>query len=167
MPKVMCTFGIFIGIPMANYRQLQQELTSLITGDDNVISVLANTSALLNQHLENINWVGFYLLNTQNVLTLGPFQGKIACTRIPVGKGVCGSAVQQARILRIADVHQFAGHIACDSASNAEIVLPLYQQGKIIGVLDIDSPVFNRFSEQDEQELKVCMDILTAHLNSF
>ncbi|OBX06872.1 histidine kinase [Gallibacterium salpingitidis] len=141
-------------------------LQALIADDDNLISVLANTSALLNQYLPEINWVGFYLLNAQNVLTLGPFQGKIACTRIPVGKGVCGQAVAQNKVLRIDDVHQFAGHIACDSASNAEIVLPLYHQGKIIGVLDIDSPKFARFTEQDQHILERCMQQLTDHLST-
>lgn len=147
-------------------QHLPRNLQSLIADDDNLISVLANTSALLNQQLADINWVGFYLLNAQNILTLGPFQGKIACTRIAVGKGVCGQAVAQNRILRIDDVHQFEGHIACDSASNSEIVLPLHKNGEIIGVLDIDSPHFARFTEQEQTILAECITILEQHLST-
>lgn len=117
--------------------------------------------------MTDINWVGFYLLNSENVLTLGPFQGKIACTRIPVGKGVCGQAVAQNKVLRVDNVHQFDGHIACDSASNSEIVLPLYQNDKIIGVLDIDSPKFARFTEQEQQILEHCIQHLNHHLSTF
>lgn len=145
---------------------LPQTLQALIEGDNNLISVLANTSALLDQYLTDINWVGFYLLNSENVLTLGPFQGKIACTRIPVGKGVCGQAVAQNKVLRVDNVHQFDGHIACDSASNSEIVLPLYQNDRIIGVLDIDSPKFARFTEQDQQILEHCILNLNHHLST-
>ena len=147
-------------------QHLPRNLQSLIADDDNLISVLANTSALLNQQLTDINWVGFYLLNAQNILTLGPFQGKIACTRIAVGKGVCGQAIVQNRILRIDDVHQFEGHIACDSASNSEIVLPLHKNGEIIGVLDIDSPHFARFTEQEQTILTECITILEQHLST-
>ncbi|MFC0309180.1 GAF domain-containing protein [Gallibacterium trehalosifermentans] len=145
---------------------LPDTLHALITDDDNLISVLANTSALLNQFLPDINWVGFYLLNSDNILTLGPFQGKVACTRIPVGKGVCGQAVLQQKVLRIDNVHQFDGHIACDSASNSEIVLPLYHQQKIIGVLDIDSPRFARFTEQEQDILEQCINKLEQHLST-
>ncbi|WP_039089266.1 GAF domain-containing protein [Gallibacterium anatis] len=147
-------------------QHLPHNLQSLIADDDNLISVLANTSALLNQQLADINWVGFYLLNAQNILTLGPFQGKIACNRIAVGKGVCGQAVAQNRILRIDNVHQFEGHIACDSASNSEIVLPLHKNGEIIGVLDIDSPHFARFTEQEQTILTECITILEQHLST-
>ena len=145
---------------------LPQNLQALIANERNFISLLANTSALINQSLSDINWVGFYLLTSSNLLTLGPFQGKIACSEIPVGKGVCGQAVAQNRILRIDNVHQFAGHIACDHASNSEIVLPFYYQEQIIGVLDIDSPTFSRFSEQDQYILARCMQILTQHLST-
>ena len=147
-------------------QHLPRNLQSLIADDDNLISVLANTSALLNQQLTDINWVGFYLLNAQNILTLGPFQGKIACTRIAVGKGVCGQAVAQNRILRIDNVYQFEGHIACDNASNSEIVLPLHKNGEIIGVLDIDSPHFARFTEQEQTILTECITILEQHLST-
>lgn len=149
---------------MTNYSQLHDELKGLIGDDDDQVSVLSNTSALINEHLKELNWCGFYMLNAKNVLVLGPFQGKTACTRIPVGKGVCGGAVEQQKILRVPDVHKYPGHIACDSASNSEIVLPVYKHGKIVGVLDIDSPKLERFSEEDEIGLKGCVDILSAHL---
>ncbi|MFC0323853.1 GAF domain-containing protein [Gallibacterium melopsittaci] len=145
---------------------LPDTLQALITDDDNLISVLANTSALLNQFLPDINWVGFYLLNSDDILTLGPFQGKVACTRIPVGKGVCGQAIAQQKVLRIDNVHQFDGHIACDSASNSEIVLPIYHQQKILGVLDIDSPKFARFTQQDQDILEQCINKLEQHLST-
>ncbi|MBV7387125.1 GAF domain-containing protein [Pasteurellaceae bacterium TAE3-ERU1] len=148
---------------MTNYSQLAKTLSAVISDDDDAISVLANTAALLNEHLQRLNWVGFYL-RKGDVLTLGPFQGKVACTRIPLGKGVCGTAVAQKRILRVADVHQFDGHIACDSASQSEIVLPLVINGEIIGVLDIDSPVLNRFDDADEQGLAEIAALLSQHL---
>lgn len=150
---------------VTDYLQLQRELTILIAEDDDMVSVLANTVALLNQHLADINWVGFYLVKN-NQLVLAPFQGKIACNRIPIGKGVCGTAVAEQKTLRVADVHQFSGHIACDSASNSEIVIPLWQDQKIIGVLDIDSPTFDRFSLEDEIGLTACLLILTQHLQT-
>ncbi|AWX15746.1 hypothetical protein CEP48_05970 [Mergibacter septicus] len=148
---------------VVDYCQLQRELAALIADDDDLVSVLANTAALLNQHLEDINWVGFYLIKN-DCLVLGPFQGKIACNRIPIGKGVCGTAVAERKIQRVADVHQYVGHIACDSASNSEIVLPLWRDQQIIGVLDIDSPKFARFSLDDEIGLNACLEILTQHL---
>ncbi|EAY19149.1 UPF0067 protein yebR, putative [Trichomonas vaginalis G3] len=149
---------------MTNWKLVQEELKGLIGDDDDRVSVLANTSALINEHMANLNWCGFYMLNSKDILVLGPFQGKTACTRIPIGKGVCGGAVAQAKILRVPDVHKFPGHIACDSASNSEIVLPVYINGKICGVLDIDSPLLDRFSEEDEKGLKECVDILGSHL---
>ncbi|GAA3529651.1 GAF domain-containing protein [Zobellella aerophila] len=121
-------------------------------GEPNRIAKLANLSALLNLALDDINWVGFYL-RERDTLVLGPFQGKPACVRIPMGKGVCGSAAASGHIQRIANVHEFAGHIACDGASNAEIVLPLGQGDEVWGVLDIDSPHYGRFDEQDEAGL--------------
>lgn len=114
---------------------------------------MANLSALLYQYMHDINWAGFYLLDG-NILRLGPFQGKPACTQIALGKGVCGTAAQQKKTLIVPDVHQFPGHIACDSASNSEIVIPLIQNGQIWGVLDIDSPIKNRFSDEDSAELQ-------------
>ena len=121
---------------------------------DNVwdITLYANIAALIYDSLADLNWAGFYLLR-DGELQLGPFQGKTACTRIPIGKGVCGTAVAEKRIIRVADVHTFPGHIACDSASASEIVLPIYDNDRIIGVLDIDSPVMDRFDDNDEEGL--------------
>lgn len=136
-----------------NYGKLKGALLALTEGIPYETANLANASALLWQTLPQINWVGFYRLRG-NLLILEPFQGKPACILIPVGKGVCGTAVKEARTQRIADVHTFPGHIACDSASNSEIVIPLFVHGQLWGVLDIDSPVPNRFSEADQQGLE-------------
>jgi L-methionine (R)-S-oxide reductase len=125
----------------------------LLAGEDDMVAAMANFSALLNEHLDSLNWVGFYVRREQ-VLVLGPFQGKVACTRIPWGKGVCGTAAATDTTQRIADVHQFDGHIACDSASNSEIVVPVRRNGEVIAVLDIDSPSFNRFDEADQTGLE-------------
>ena len=148
---------------LAFYQDLTPRLTSLISDEKDVIATLSNVSAVLFDELEQINWAGFYLLQG-DTLVLGPFQGKVACVRIPVGRGVCGTAVAQGQVIRVDDVHDFAGHIACDSASNSEIVLPLIVNGQIIGVLDIDSPVFNRFDNNDEIGLKALNDALCVHL---
>lgn len=123
------------------------------------ITLYANISALLFESLEDLNWAGFYLMR-DGELVLGPFQGKTACMRIPVGKGVCGTAVKENRIIRVDDVHLFKGHIACDCASESEIVLPLHHDGKIIGVLDIDSPVKSRFSMEDEEGLAELVKVI-------
>lgn len=138
---------------------LLEQLKSLIENERNVIANLANASALLHLSLEEINWAGFYLAEGEELI-LGPFQGKPACIRIPFGKGVCGTAAQTDTVQRIDNVHLFAGHIACDGASNAEVVIPLHKNGKVVGVLDIDSPVFNRFSETDQQILEQFCRIL-------
>lgn len=138
---------------------LLEQLKSLIENERNVIANLANASALLHLSLEEINWAGFYLAEGEELI-LGPFQGKPACIRIPFGKGVCGTAAQTDTAQRIDNVHLFAGHIACDGASNAEIVIPLHKNGKVVGVLDIDSPVFHRFSETDQQILEQFCRIL-------
>lgn len=136
----------------AFYSELVSQLQALTEGVPYLTANLANAAALLWQTLPDINWAGFYQLH-KNQLILGPFQGKPACIQIPVGKGVCGSAVAENRIQRVENVHSFPGHIACDSASNSEIVLPLHCRGEIWGVLDIDSPVLNRFSSEDEAGL--------------
>ncbi len=136
------------------YQELTQDFRALCAGETAFMPVLANGSALLFERLSHLNWVGFYLLTEENTLVLGPFQGKIACVRIPVGRGVCGTAVQSGSVQRVADVHQFSGHIACDAASNSEIVLPIRVAGEIVGVLDIDSPDFSRFDEEDEDGLR-------------
>ncbi|CDG21176.1 Protein yebR [Xenorhabdus poinarii G6] len=145
------------------YQELTDSLIALLSGEYDFIASLANTSALLYERLGNVNWVGFYLIDN-DTLVLGPFQGKNACVRIPIGKGVCGTAVASKRIQRIADVHAFPGHIACDVTSSAEIVLPLEVNGQIIGVLDIDSTVFDRFDENDENGLNTLVFRLCEHL---
>jgi L-methionine (R)-S-oxide reductase len=136
-----------------NYNLLIKQLTSLLEGETNTIANFSNASALLNQFLDRINWVGFYLME-EGELVLGPFQGLPACVRIPVGRGVCGTAAAKLETIRVEDVHQFPGHIACDAASQSEIVIPMIDNGKLIGVLDIDSPEKNRFDELDQQKLE-------------
>ena len=135
------------------YADLNRDFQALMAGETSFLATLANTSALLYERLSQVNWAGFYLLEG-DTLVLGPFQGKIACVRIPVGRGVCGTAVAHNQVQRIDDVHAFDGHIACDAASNAEIVLPLTVNGHIIGVLDIDSTAFGRFTAEDEEGLR-------------
>ena len=150
---------------LAQYELLAKQASSIIEGETDLIANLANMSALLNMNLDNINWVGFYLLK-ENQLLLGPFQGNVACVRIALGKGVCGTAFSTNTIQRIADVHQFEGHIACDAASQSEIVLPINVDGKTIGVLDIDSPITERFNEIDEQGLSLFVKHLELHLST-
>ena len=139
------------------------ELQSLCSGNQSNLSMLANASALLNQHLDDINWVGFYLYD-DGKLILGPFQGKVACTEIGIGKGVCGTAYQNKTLLNVDNVHNFPGHIACDSRSNSEIVIPLIYNGKRYGVLDIDSTSYSRFSYQDEVILQEAADIIARSI---
>ena len=148
---------------MTDYKELNAQLKALTEGIPYKIANLANASALLWQHLENINWAGFYIME-QGALVLGPFQGKPACIRIPVGKGVCGTAAAEDRTQLVADVHQFPGHIACDGASNSEIVVPIHKNGQVWGVLDIDSPVFDRFSQEDRKGLEAFVKILETAL---
>lgn len=136
-----------------NYGQLTRRLESLTKDIPYEIANLANASALLWQALPDINWAGFYKM-VEGQLVLYPFQGKTACVRIQVGKGVCGTAVAEDKTQLVADVHQFPGHIACDSASNSEIVVPIHVSGEIWGVLDIDSPYLNRFTEEDREGLE-------------
>ncbi|XWJ90371.1 GAF domain-containing protein [Phytobacter ursingii] len=143
------------------YADLNRDFQALMAGETSFLATLANTSALLFERLSEVNWAGFYLLEG-DTLVLGPFQGKIACVRIPVGRGVCGTAVAQNSVQRVDDVHQFSGHIACDAASNAEIVLPITLNNQIIGVLDIDSIAFSRFAAEDEQGLRE----LVSHLEN-
>ena len=138
-------------------------LKALLENEHDLIANLANASALLYQSIPNINWAGFYLYKN-NELILGPFQGKIACMHIPLGKGVCGSCAAQRKALKVDDVHQFSGHIACDSNSNSEIVIPLIKENTLLGVLDIDSPSFSRFSEDDEILLNQFVDVLVSSL---
>ena len=134
------------------YKLMNAQLASLIEDVPHRIANMANASALLYDTLEDLNWAGFYLMEN-GILVLGPFQGKTACIEIRVGKGVCGTAVERDEIMLVEDVHQFPGHIACDSASNSEIVIPIHANGEIVGVLDIDSPSFARFDEEDRAGL--------------
>ena len=146
-----------------NYDQTARQLAALTEGIPYEVANLANASALLWQEMPDINWVGFYKM-TDGALVLGPFQGKPACIRIPVGRGVCGTAVAEDAIQLVYDVHQFPGHIACDSASNSEIVLPIHTKGEIWGVLDIDSPYIGRFTEEDRQGLQKIVTVLESIL---
>lgn len=142
-----------------DYESLCAQLRALAETDSWYVPLLSNAAALLYGAMEDVNWAGFYLMRNGR-LALGPFQGKVACVHIPVGKGVCGTAVKEDSTLRVADVHAFPGHIACDSASNSEIVIPIHRDGQIIGVLDIDSPSPNRFSEADQEGLEAFVRIL-------
>lgn len=146
-----------------DYRVLTAQVRALTEGVPHPIANLANVSAAIWQAMEKINWAGFYLME-QGKLVLGPFQGKPACIEIPVGKGVCGTAVQEAKTILVKDVHQFPGHIACDSASNSEIVIPIFKNGEIYGVLDIDSPYFARFTEEDQLGLEALVRVLEESL---
>ena len=140
------------------------ELKSLCEGTKNNISMLSNAAALLNEKLDNINWVGFYLIDSKK-LVLGPFQGKVACTEIAIGKGVCGTSYERKMLLNVSNVHEFPGHIACDSASNSELVVPLIYNGTQYGVLDIDSPILNRFGYEEEDILQQAADIISKCIN--
>lgn len=143
--------------------ELIKQLEALCEGSQNNISLLSNASALLNEFLDDINWVGFYLIDNDK-LVLGPFQGKVACTQIAIGKGVCGTAYQNKALLNVDNVHNFPGHIACDSRSNSELVIPLIYNGKRYGVLDIDSTSFSRFTYQDEVILQQAADIIAKNI---
>lgn len=144
---------------MTDYRSLNSALAGLIDGVPHKIANLANASALLWQMLEDINWAGFYLME-DGKLVLGPFQGKPACIEIPLGKGVCGTAAAEKKTQLVRDVHTFPGHIACDCASNSEIVVPIIADGEVRGVLDIDSPSVGRFTEADREGLEAFVRIL-------
>lgn len=135
------------------YEMLVRELAALVEGVPYETANLANASALLWQSMPDINWAGFYKM-TDGALVLGPFQGKPACIRIPVGRGVCGTAVAENKVQRVDNVHVFPGHIACDGASNSELVVPLYKNGQVWGVLDLDSPLFGRFTPEDQAGLE-------------
>ena len=151
------------GSVVEQYTTLSKQLDALLTGETDTIANLANASALLNTFLSDINWVGFYTMK-DGELVLGPFQGLPACVRIPVGRGVCGTAVSTGSTMLIDDVHAFPGHIACDAASNSEIVVPLRKNGEVIGVLDIDSPLKARFTKEDQQGLELFVEVLQKHI---
>ncbi len=136
-----------------------QQVSGLVSGEPDLIANLSNVSALLNEYLADINWVGFYIMR-DGELVLGPFQGKVACIRIPVGRGVCGTAAATKATQRIDDVHAFPGHIACDSASNSELVVPVIVNDNVVAVLDIDSPKLARFSVEVQQEMEAVVKVL-------
>ncbi|MDA1477625.1 GAF domain-containing protein [Bacillus changyiensis] len=146
------------------YELLLKQIDAMTAGEPDMIANLANAAALLYHTLEDVNWAGFYFAKGGE-LVLGPFQGLPACVRIPFGKGVCGTAYSNVRVERVQDVQAFPGHIACDAASQSEIVIPLKVRGEIIGVLDIDSPIKDRFDEKDEFYLKQFSDILEKRLS--
>lgn len=146
-----------------NYSLLNKQLSALLAGENHLIANLSNASALLNIFLKEINWVGFYLFEDGG-LVLGPFQGLPACIRIPIGRGVCGTAAQSAKTIVVDDVDQFPGHIACDAASKSEIVIPVFKNGSLIAVLDIDSPIKKRFSKEEANYLEQFVKVLEANL---
>ena len=144
-----------------NYQLMVQTVKGYLHGEPNVIANLANAAAIINEYVADINWAGFYLMENGE-LVLGPFQGKPACIRIPVGQGVCGTTVEKRETVIVEDVHAFDGHIACDSASNSEIVIPIMKAGVVYGVLDVDSPVFNRFGSLEKQYLEEVVKVIEA-----
>ena len=145
------------GEQLAN--EIVQQVSGLVSGEPDLIANLSNVSALLNQYLPDINWVGFYIMR-DGKLVLGPFQGKVACIRIPVGRGVCGTAAATRETQRIDDVHAFPGHIACDGASNSELVVPIIVNDNVVAVLDIDSPKHARFTVEVQQEIEAVVNVL-------
>lgn len=159
----MFTKESYAGSREEQYETVIKQLDALLTGESNVVANLSNASALLNQFLDRVNWVGFYVTEG-NQLVLGPFQGMPACVRIPFGRGVCGVAAETKTTQLVADVHQFPGHIACDSASNSEIVVPIVKEETVLGVLDIDSPEKNRFDEIDQRYLEKFVETLLKHM---
>jgi L-methionine (R)-S-oxide reductase len=141
------------------YREIGMQLQGLFAGERNALANTANMCALLYQMLPDVNWVGFYFLQGGE-LVLGPFQGNVACVRIPMGRGVCGAAAERREILVVPDVNEFPGHIACDAASRSEIVVPLVQHGRLLGVLDLDSPKLSRFDHEDRDGLQAAANLL-------
>ncbi len=156
------TAVIETGDKVAFYRELAAQLEGLLHGERNMIANAANTSALIYHTLPDLNWAGFYLLDGERELVLGPFQGKPACVRIPVGRGVCGTSVERNASILVEDVHAFPGHIACDAASRSELVVPVRDGDKVIGVIDLDSPIPGRFDEEDKAGIEKLAQIFTA-----
>lgn len=142
------------------YALLLKQLEAVLGAETDPVANMANMAAVLFQSLPKLNWAGFYVLR-EGTLVLGPFQGNPACVRIALGKGVCGTAAQSGQTQRVSNVHEFAGHIACDSASKSEIVVPIFKQGRVWGVLDIDSPEFARFNEEDQRFLEQAVQLFT------
>ncbi|MYL29190.1 MULTISPECIES: GAF domain-containing protein [Halobacillus] len=153
----------YSGTKEQQYDLLNKQLKALIEDEKDAVANLSNASSLLNQFLDDVNWVGFYVWK-EDELVLGPFQGMPACVRIPSGRGVCGTAVAERKVQRVEDVHAFPGHIACDAASQSEIVVPVVKNGDIYGVLDIDSPSKGRFDEVDEQKLVEFVETLQNYI---
>lgn len=145
------------------YQSMLGQVEAIIAGENDMIANMANISAILFNAFDDVNWAGFYRM-VDNELVLGPFQGQVACIRIPVGRGVCGTAVSEKRIQLVADVHNFAGHIACDAASNSEVVIPVYYQDEIIAVLDIDSVSIDYFDQQDTKGLQAIVHAFEQQL---
>lgn len=145
----------------AFYRELEQQTQGLFDGETDMIANAANMSALIYQMLPNLNWAGIYLLKGEQ-LVLGPFQGKPACVRIPVGRGVCGTAVERKSSILVEDVHAFPGHIACDAASRSELVVPIFRNGETIGVIDLDSPIPSRFDADDQTGIERLAEIFSG-----
>jgi GAF domain-containing protein len=147
-----------------DYKNILAQVSSITSGESDLIANMANISAILFHQMHDVNWAGFYLCKEQE-LVLGPFQGQVACIRIPFAKGVCGTCASTQKSIVVDNVHNFAGHIACDVASNAEVVCPIVRNGKLIGVLDIDSPELGRFTQDDRLHLEKVVDILVATLD--
>ena len=148
---------------MTDYGLMVQQAEALLREDGWYVAAMSNLSALVMENMEELNWAGFYL-RRGNGLTVGPFQGKPACIHIPMGKGVCGTAAERNETVVVPDVHAFPGHIACDGASRSEIVIPLHADGKVAGVLDLDSPVMDRFSQQDREGLEALVKCVEQYL---
>lgn len=144
---------------MTDWNLIVKQAKAIIGNETDFIANTANISSLLFQELKDINWAGFYFLKNDE-LVLGPFQGKVACVRIPLNRGVCGAAATERKTLIVEDVHKFPGHIACDCASNSEIVVPIIKENHLIGVIDIDSPIFNRFGESDKDGLEKIAELI-------
>ena len=144
---------------MTDYALMADQAAAMIETESHYVAALSNLSALIYESMDRLNWAGFYMMDKGSLL-VGPFQGRPACIRIEIGKGVCGTAVKEKKIQRVADVHAVPGHIACDAASRSEIVLPIRSGGRIVGVLDIDSPEPERFSEEDEKGLALLADLI-------
>lgn len=149
---------------MVNYEELADAIAAASENVNYAVSVLANASALIYDAVDGLNWCGFYIVNNGKLL-LGPFQGKVACTEIEFGKGVCGTAAAKDETVAVSDVHTFDGHIACDSASNSEIVVPVHKNGKLYGVLDLDSTEFSRFTQEDKAGLELAAKSIEEALN--
>ena len=149
---------------MTDYRMIIEQMKALVETDNWYVPVMSNISALIYDSLEDLNWAGFYLVKNDE-LVLGPFQGKVACIHIPFGKGVCGTAFAQDKTQLVENVHDFPGHIACDSASNSEIVVPVHKDGKVAAVLDIDSPLVGRFTEEDKKGLEMFVKELEKRIS--